>query len=85
MRDVQIGKVYRHYKGHYYYIKDVAIHSETLEEYVIYYELHDEYKTWVRPREMFLEEIDSSKKDNLFKQKYRFEMIDVKTGDSLEK
>ena len=34
MREIKIGGIYRHFKGNYYYIKDVAIHSETGEEYV---------------------------------------------------
>ena len=27
MNNVEIGKVYRHFKGNYYYVKDIAIDS----------------------------------------------------------
>ena len=78
MRDVEIEKVYRHFKGNYYYIKDVAVHSETLEEYVVYQALYGDYKTYIRPKEMFLEKADLTREDNIFKQEYRFELIDLK-------
>ena len=81
MRDIEIGKTYRHFKGNYYYIKDVAIHSETGEEYVVYQALYDDYKTYIRPKEMFLEKADTNRADNIFKQEYRFELVDVKTGE----
>ena len=77
MRDIGIGKIYRHFKGNYYYIKDVAIHSETGEEYVVYQALYDDYKTYIRPKEMFLEKADVTREDNVFKQEYRFELVDV--------
>ena len=81
MRDIEIGGVYRHFKGNYYYIKDVAIHSETGEEYVVYQALYDDYKTYIRSKEMFLEKADVTREDNIFKQDYRFELMDVKTGE----
>jgi len=84
MRDIQIGKVYRHFKGNYYYIVDIAIHSETREEYVVYQALYDDYKTYIRQKDMFLEEADLNREDNIFKQKYRFQLIDVRTGKLLE-
>ena len=36
MQDIQIGRVYRHFKGDYYLVEGVAQHSETGEPYVIY-------------------------------------------------
>ncbi|MCL2383822.1 MAG: DUF1653 domain-containing protein [Oscillospiraceae bacterium] len=77
MRDIEIGRIYRHFKGNYYYIKDVAIHSETQEEYVVYQSVCDERKTYIRNKEMFLEEADINREDNIFKQKYRFEVMDL--------
>ncbi len=54
---------YRHYKGNLYEVIDTVIHSETLEELVLYkplYETNDQWngKLWVRPLAMFLEEIE---------------------------
>lgn len=48
---------YEHYKGNKYEVLGVGIHSETLEEMVIYKALYDEGLTWVRPLKMFLETI----------------------------
>jgi len=56
--DVQKG-IYQHYKnGKQYEMLDVVLHSETLEEMVVYRALYDEKITWVRPRAMFFEEVE---------------------------
>lgn len=78
MRDLEIGKTYRHFKGNFYIVLDIAYHSETLEKYVVYKALYGDYKTYIRPLEMFLEEVDVNREDNKFNQKYRFERVDVK-------
>jgi len=53
--------VYRHYKGAEVEVIGSALHSETLQEMVIYRHLTGEHggetHFWVRPREMFLEEV----------------------------
>ncbi len=74
MNEVQIGKVYRHFKGNYYFVENVAYDSETKERMVVYkplYEREDGRKIWVRPEKMFLEEIPE-RPDNITGQKYRF-------------
>lgn len=52
---------YRHYKGRLYEVVDVARHSETLEELVVYRTLYTnengEQTLWVRPLAMFTEEV----------------------------
>ncbi len=58
-----IGKRYRHYKGEEYVVLNIANHSETLEELVVYEAQYDDSEfgnnaVWVRPRAMFEEEID---------------------------
>ncbi|MFC1625963.1 DUF1653 domain-containing protein [Patescibacteria group bacterium] len=50
--------VYEHYKGNKYQVIGVALHSETLEELVIYKALYGERLTWVRPLKMFLEDVE---------------------------
>jgi len=50
--------VYQHYKGQYYEIIGVAKHSETLQELVVYRALYGEYGLWVRPAEMFCEQVE---------------------------
>ena len=49
---------YRHYKGNFYQVIDVARHSETLEELVVYRPLYGEQDLWVRPLTMFNESIE---------------------------
>jgi len=54
---MQIGK-YRHYKGNEYEVIGVARHSETEESLVVYKPLYDESGLWVRPLEMFQENVN---------------------------
>lgn len=77
MRELEIGKPYRHFKGNFYLVLDIASHSETSEKYVVYKQLYGACKTYIRPLEMFLEEIDINRPDNKFKQKYRFERKEI--------
>lgn len=49
---------YRHYKGSDYQVIDVARHSETEELLVVYRTLYGEFDLWVRPLEMFTEEVE---------------------------
>ena len=54
MREVQIGRVYRHFKGDYYVAEAAAHDSETGEAVVIYRKLYGDGGLWVRPTAMFL-------------------------------
>ena len=49
---------YRHYKGSDYQVIDVARHSETEELLVVYRTLYGDFDLWVRPLEMFTEEVE---------------------------
>ena len=78
MNEVKIGRVYRHFKGNYYFVENVAYDSETQERMVVYkplYHREDERNIWVRPEKMFLEEIPE-RPDNITGQKVRFQLID---------
>ena len=77
MNEVKIGKVYRHFKGNYYFVENIALDSETKERMVVYKPIYDrkDSKIWVRKETMFLEEIDKTRKDNITGQKYRFELV----------
>lgn len=77
MREVKINGVYKHFKGNYYLVVDIARHSETLENYVVYRQLYGDGDLWIRPMELFLSEVDHEKYPNV-EQKYRFELIDIK-------
>lgn len=49
--------IYRHFKGHVYKVIGIAKHSETLEELVVYVNMEDENDIWLRPVNMFLENV----------------------------
>ena len=75
-RQVQLHRVYRHFKGDYYLVEDVATHSETGEKCVVYRKLYGDGSLWVRPLDMFLSEVDAKKHPDA-KQRYRFELMDI--------
>lgn len=50
--------IYRHYKGNLYEVIDVATHSETLEKMIVYRALYGEQGLWVRPMQMWEEEVN---------------------------
>jgi len=57
MTDVVPG-LYRHYKGAEYRVYEVARHSETEEEMVVYRALYGEHGLWIRPKAMFQEALE---------------------------
>jgi hypothetical protein len=57
-RQLKPGGKYRHFKGKQYLVLYHARHSETLEELVVYQALYGERGIWVRPLEMFLEQVE---------------------------
>lgn len=78
MEEVKTSRVYRHFKGNYYFVENVGYDSETKERLVVYKPLYlreDGRAIWVRPEKMFLEEIPE-RPDNITGQKHRFELVD---------
>ena len=72
------NRVYRHFKGDYYIVVDVAEHSETGEKLVIYRALYGEGKLYARPYEMFMSKVDREKYPNV-EQEYRFQLQDIES------
>ena len=78
MQELKINRVYRHFKGDYYIVVDIANHSETGEQYVLYRKLYGDGSLWIRPINMFLSEVDNDKYPNV-DQKYRFELQNIES------
>lgn len=51
-------KHFRHYKGGLYYVEDVATHTETEGDLVLYIDVSKPDKLWARPKDMFLSSVD---------------------------
>ena len=83
MREFAPGDIIQHFKRetvdqnsmqYLYEFIGVATHSETRDRVVVYRALYGDKGLFVRPYEMFMEEVDHDKYPEI-RQKYRFEKI----------
>lgn len=75
-REIMINRVYRHFKGDYYLVVDIAHHSFDNKEYVVYRKLYGDGGLWIREISDFLSLVDQKKYPDV-KQKYRFELVNI--------
>ena len=52
-----VDGVYRHFKGRFYKVLNLATHSESKEPMVVYQALYGDGAVWGRPAAMWLEEV----------------------------
>lgn len=86
MGEIKIGQIYRHFKGNYYVVENIAHDSETQEEFVVYrplYKRQDDKNLWIRPVSMFLSKI-SERSDNLTGQITRFSLCEKFSENFIE-
>ena len=82
MREVKVGSLYKHFKGHIYKVIAIAYDTEKYSEEnkddsrVVVYENIESKDVWARPYSMFIEEVDHNKYPDV-KQKYRFEEYEI--------
>ena len=84
MREFASGDIIQHFKRetvdqnsmqYLYEFIGIATHSETRDRVVVYRALYGDKGLFVRPYEMFMEEVDHVKYPEI-RQKYRFEKIE---------
>lgn len=75
-RQLVVHGIYRHFKGDYYLVEDVATGSEDGMPYVVYRKLYGDGSLWVRPLDMFLSPVDRKKYPDAA-QTWRFELQEV--------
>ena len=71
--------LYRHFKGNFYEVIDVVRSSETLEPLILYRSLYGDFGLWVRPYEMFFENVEHNGES-----KNRFEFISSEVPRDLQ-
>ena len=76
--ELKIKGIYKHFKGDYYLVEDIATDSETNKPVVVYRALYGENLLYVRDLEMFLSEVDKIKYPKV-KQRFRFELQNIQS------
>ena len=77
MDKLKIKGVYKHFKGDYYLVEDIALSSDDgTTKYVIYRKLYEDGSLYIRELGDFLGDVDKVKYPNV-KQKKKFEYQEI--------
>ena len=79
MREIKVGKIYKHFKGKLYIVLDIVNDCESnndseFKKVVIYQALYGDNLKWARAYDSFNSEVDKEKYPDI-EQKYRFEEV----------
>ncbi len=89
MREIKVGNIYKHFKGHIYRVISIGYDSENYDEdnkeksKLVVYENILTKEVWVRPYDMFNSLVDKEKYPDI-KQEYRFEETNEKYIDNIK-
>ena len=61
MENIEIGAIYRHFKGNEYTVITIGKNTETEEEMVVYSPVNNPSLVWIRPATMWFDIIDQEK------------------------
>lgn len=79
MRDLKIKGIYKHFKGDYYLVEDIAKSSDDgITPFVVYRKLYGDGSLYIRELKDFLEEVNKEKYPDV-KDKYKFKLIEVES------
>ena len=79
MEELKIKGVYKHFKGDYYLVEDIAVSSEDGKTpFVVYRKLYGDGGLYIRELGDFMSDVDHKKYPDV-KQKKRFELQDIKS------
>lgn len=78
MQELKVKGIYKHFKGDLYLVEDIAIHSETMEKFVVYRALYGDSELYIRSYNSFLSKIDKQKYPKA-SQEYRFELQNIES------
>ena len=73
---VKVKGIYKHFKGDYYIVEDIAKDCEDLGDIVIYRGLYGDSPLWARKYDSFASKVDKEKYPDVL-QEYKFELQSI--------